>query len=425
MLTNVYTPLVGGVTRSIQAVAGEVRRRGHRVLIIAPRFGEATPGDEEDVVRIPALPNMYRQRYAWPLPIPGFVHGTIRQFGPDVIHTHHPFLLGAAGQRQSALWDLPLVYTHHTRYRMYMERALGASQMSTELLWSLTMSYCDLCDVLIAPSRDIASMLEEGGVERRIEVIPTGVDFERFRRGDGRRARRAQGIPEEAFVVGSVSRLEPEKNWDFLARTAARYLKEEPRAHFLAVGDGELAGAIRAAFRRAGVADRLHAPGTLEGQPLVDAYHAMDVFAFASHTETQGLVVTEAMAAGLPVVAIAASGVRDVVADGHNGRLLDAEDTESFLAALRWAAKLDDDARRRFAEAARRTAADLSIAQCAGKILDAYRTAIEGRARLREADAGVWPSPLRFLRYQWQTWSRLLEVAGQSLVGEKRHAGRK
>jgi len=420
MLTNVYTPLVGGITRSIQAVAGELRRREHEVLIIAPRFGEGTPSDEQGVVRIPAVPNVYRQRYAWPLPIPGFVHGTIRDFGPDVIHTHHPFLLGKAGQRESVLWNLPVVYTHHTRYREYMEKSQGHSQLTTELLWSLTISYCDLCDVLIAPSRSIASMLEEAGVRRDIEVIPTGVDFERFRRGDGAAVRRAEAIPEDAFVVGSVSRLEPEKNWEFLAPAAARYVKENPGAHFLAVGEGSSAERIRAAFRRQGVAERLHMPGTLEGERLVDAYHAMDVFAFASHTETQGMVVTEAMAAGLPVVALDASGVRDVMVDGENGRLLDDEDPESFLAALDWVRELDDGARRRLAESARRTAADLSIGNCTGRILDVYRTAIEARARLQGEGREAWPSSLRFLRYQWQTWSRLLEVAGQSLLGTKK-----
>jgi len=419
MLTDVYTPLVGGVTRSIQAVAGELRARGHRVLIVAPRFGEETPGDEKGVVRIPAVANVYRQQYAWPIPIPGIVHSTICEFEADVIHTHHPFLLGKAGQRESVLYDVPLVYTYHTRYEKYMETSLSPSHLAIDLLWSLTISYCDLCDMLIAPSRSIASMLEEAGVERRIEVIPTGVDFQRFRQGDGRRARRELDIPEDAFLIGSVSRLEPEKNWDFLAPTAAEYLEQNPRAHFLAVGEGSMARQIRAVFDRKGVAERLHDPGTLEGQQLVDAYHAMDVFAFASHTETQGMVVTEAMAAGLPVVAIDASGIRDAVRDGHNGRLLDGDDRESFAAALRWAAEFPGEERRRVAEAARSTAADLSIANCTKRVQKTYQAAIDRRAQLRTEAPGNWPSPLRFLRYQWQTWSRLLEVVGQSLAKTK------
>jgi len=421
MLTNVYTPLVGGVTRSLQAVTGELKRRDHEVLIIAPRFGEDTPDDEEGVIRIPAVPNIYRDRYSWPLPIPGYVHSAIREFSPDVIHTHHPFLLGKAGQRESVLWDLPLVYTHHTRYRMYMEGSLGASQVATELLWSLAISYCDLCDRLIAPSRSIATMLEEAGVQRGIEIIPTGVDVERFRDGDGSAARNALGIPEDAYVVGSVSRLDPEKNWEFLAPAMARYLKHDPRAHCLVVGDGQMAGQIEAAFEQAGVADRFHAPGTLEGRQLVDAYHAMDVFAFASHTETQGMVVTEAMAAGRPVVALDASGVRDAVVDRHDGRLLEREDAEAFVDCLGWAAQLDPDQCNEMADNARATAEDLSITRCTERITRVYEAAIERRARLREEPGGAsWPSPLRFLRYQWQSWSKLLEVARQSLGGTEK-----
>lgn len=420
MLTNIYTPLVGGITRSIQAVTGELRSAGHRVLIVAPQFTSDEPPEEEGVIRIPSVPNAYRHRYAWPLPIPGFLRTTIRDFEPDVIHSHHPFLLGTAGQRQSVLWDIPLVYTHHTWYRKYMETSLGASKLATELLWSLTVSYCDLCDVVIAPSQTIADVLKEGGVDRTIVIVPTGVDAERFAGGNRQRGRRAEGIPEDAFLAGSVSRVEPEKNPQFLAPTVAAFLKTNPRAHFLLVGEGNSAEEVRAAFEAAGVADRFHAPGTLEGQRLVDAYAAMDVFAFASHTETQGMVVTEAMAAGLPVVALDASGVRDVVVDRENGRLLKEEDADAFVAALDGMARRDEETCARMADAARRTALEFSLPNCTRRIVEAYRTAIDHRSQLREEGEMAGASSMRFLRYQWQAWSRMLEVAGEALVTGKK-----
>lgn len=413
MMTNVYTPLVGGVSRSIQAFTAEFRRRGHDVLVVAPRFGKGTP-QEEGVIRIPAVPNVYRQRYAWPLPIPGFVYQTIREFQPDVIHSHHPFLLGKVGQRESVLWDLPLVYTHHTRYREYMQIA-GMSKWVTELLWSVTLAYCELCDVLVAPSESIRSMVAEAGVDREIRVIPTGVDFERFRQGDGARGRQQLGIPADAFVVGSVSRLDPEKNWDFLAPTVAEYLRKNAGTHFLVVGSGESAEMIRRTCMEAGVGERLHMPGALDGQKLVDAYHALDVFLFASYTETQGMVITEAMAAGKPVIALDASGVQDVVVDCRNGRLLPEADAEAYRAAIQQMRDLPEEKFRQISQAAQQTAHEFSLTRCADRVLEVYQTAIEKRHRMREAPGGDWPSPLRFLRYQWRAWSTLIESVSQSL----------
>ncbi len=412
MLTNIYKPLVGGITRSIDAFASEFRRRGHHVLIVAPEFGDDTP-EEPGVVRMPAVPNMYRRQYPWPLPIPGLVHQTIGDFGPDVIHTHHPFLLGAAGQRESVLWDLPLVYTHHTKHHEYVQLGAARRRLLADLVWSVTLSYCELCDMLITPSRSIRSMLAEAGVERPMEVVPTGIDAARLGRGDGARARREYGIPDDAFVIGSVGRLEPEKNWCFLAPTLAQYLRQHGRVHCLVAGEGQLTGRIREAFARHGVETRLHLTGTLEGQPLIDAYHALDVFAFASHTETQGLVLIEAMAAGKPVVAVEASGVVDVVQDGKNGRLIEDEDDEAFRGALDAIQTMDSEDRRVMAQAARETAESLSLENCAERVLDVYQRAVDTREQMRQAASSDWPSPMRFLHYQWRAWSLLLENARQ------------
>jgi glycosyltransferase involved in cell wall biosynthesis len=166
--------------------------------------------------------------------------------------------------------------------------------------------------------------------------------------------------------------LAPEKNQDFLARAVAGFLAREARAHYLLIGSGPSKAEIRRIFDEAGVSERLHLAGTLQGQELIDAYHAMDVFAFASCSETQGMVLTEAMAAGVPVVALDAPGVREVVRDGVNGRLLAGEDIETFAEALACHYGLASGEREACRRAALRTATDFSIEHCAQRALEAY-----------------------------------------------------
>src|SRR5262249_24749714 len=147
------------------------------------------------------------------------------------------------------------------------------------------------------------------------------------------------------------------------------FLQADPGGHFLVIGGGPAEADVKAALEQAGVADRLHTPGPLQGQDLADAYHAMDLFAFASKTETQGMVLAEAMTARLPVVALDAPGARDVVADGECGRLLREEVEAAFTATLRQLAD-HPERLRAMGEAARRTAAYFSLERCADRVLE-------------------------------------------------------
>jgi glycosyltransferase involved in cell wall biosynthesis len=411
MLTNVYTPCVGGVTRSIQAFAQQYRRRGHRVLVVAPTF-ENQPEEEVDVLRFPAIARSYKRYYSLPLPLPGYLYNTIRDFQPDVIHSHHPFLLGSVAQREAVLWNVPIVYTFHTRYRRFAQTN-GLPSPAVDLVWSLAVTYCEQCDVVIAPSQSMAEVLREHGVTAAIEVIPTGVDLDRFAQGDGARTRRERGIPTDAFVVGHVGRISPEKNIQLLANGAARLMRRRPTVHFLLVGDGAAISQMDDAFAQPELHERLHKTGFLEGQSLIDAYHAMNVFAFASQSETQGMVLAEAMAAGVPVVALSASGVRDVVDDGRNGFIFHAAEAAELAKCLDSFVDMPDERPRKMRQAARHTAERLSAPRCAEKALRLYKTVIAAKESEPTADTSSVVG--RFLDYEWKAWSKLAEVFGSTL----------
>jgi len=181
-------------------------------------------------------------------------------------------------------------------------------------------------------------------------------------------------------VVGHVGRLAPEKNLELLARSVARFMKTNRAAHCVMVGAGPAESTIDDVFSSAGLAERLTMTGVLEGRALADALAAMNVFAFASKTETQGMVLTEAMAAGVPVIALHAPGAREVVVDGENGRLLAAEDIREFSRALEWVATRDSGWTACLVQAARDTAEAFSMPRSADKALEHYRALIQAPA---------------------------------------------
>jgi 1,2-diacylglycerol 3-alpha-glucosyltransferase len=245
--------------------------------------------------------------------------------------------------------------------------------------------------------------------------VPTGVDLERFARGDGRRFRAANGIPQDAFVVGHIGRLAPEKNLVFLAQALTAFLRRNADAHLVVAGSGPSERHIRAAVSGAGFEHRLHLAGVLEQVQLSDAYHAMDVFAFASRTETQGMVLTEAMAAGVPVVAIEASGVREVVEDGRNGRLLHEEDADVFASALHWLADLPQQQREALREGARATAEVFSLPNTASRALECYEVLRQQAYVARPDEFEQWQRTMKLIRTEWEIVKGMAGAAGVAL----------
>ncbi len=427
MMTNTYLPHVGGVARSVDAFTREYRRRGHRVLVVAPQF-EGAPADEPDVVRVPAIQNFNGSDFAVRLPIPGYLVGALNKFEPELVHAHHPFLLGDTALRVAAGRNVPLVFTHHTMYERYTHYVPGESDLMKRYVIDLSTGYANLCDRVFAPSESVADVLRRRGVEVPLDVVPTGVDVEHFARGDRRRLRDELGIPPEATVVGHVGRLAPEKNLPFLAQAVAVVLQRRPDARFLVVGSGPSEQAIEETVAEAGAADRLHLAGVRSGQALVDAFHAMDVFAFASHSETQGMVLTEAMAAGLPTVALDAPGAREVVRDGRNGRLLPREDSDEFAASLEWVLE-NPERREMLRQAARETAEEFSMPRCAERALAIYGQLLEetktSKAHHAQDAANPWEAALRLIEAQWDLWSAKAHAAGTAVASKQRRPKRK
>ncbi len=417
MFTNTYLPFIGGIARSVQYYTEDLRELGHDVLVVAPRYNRQGQEDEGEL-RIPAIQKVYGSDFAVRLPVPFVVDWRIQEFNPQIIHSHHPFIMGDTALRVARKRKLPLIFTHHTMYEQYVHYVPVNTEPFRQFVIRLATLYANLCDGVVAPSRSVADILRERGVTTPIVEIPSGVSTDALGSGDGAGFRREMEIPLNARVVGHVGRLAPEKNLRFLAAAVAHFLARHAEACFLVVGRGPSEPEILDICRRAGVAQRLIQAGQLDGRLLCDAYQAMDLFVFASHTETQGMVLAEAMAAGKPVIALDAPGAREVIADGINGRLLPPTASEhDFSAAIKhffdhpavvpwWSA------------AARHTALNFSRETCAKKMASYYRSVIEADETARAADSQdfAWDALSQRLRIEWKLLSQKTQAMAGALM---------
>lgn len=415
MMTNTYTPHVGGVACSVERFVREYRRQGHRALVVAPVF-ENMPDEESDVVRVPAIQRFNGSDFSVVLPVPGRLHEAVEEFEPDLVHAHHPFLLGSTALRIAHVYGLPLVFTHHTMYERYTHYVPGDSEAMKRFAVQLSTSYANLCDQVFAPSASVADVLRSRGVTAPVDVVPTGIDVDAFAHGSGSGFRDAMGIPRAAFVVGHLGRLAREKNLVFLANAMVALAKRRADVHCLLVGSGSAESAVSSAFEGAGLSARLHRAHTLEQPLLASAYCAMDVFAFASTSETQGLVLVEAMAAMVPVVAINAPGVKEVVC-ADNGRAIDSPSVEQFADTLEEVASLSESDYRRLCEGARAKALEYTLEGCATRALELYRR-VNGRvsASHHDEEYSAWSSVIRHIEAEWKLLKEVSEAAEAALL---------
>ena len=421
MMTNTYLPHVGGVARSVSTFADQYRARKHQVLVVAPEFpGKRPPARAEAMVeRVAAIQNFNGSDFSVRLPLAAALSTRLDEFEADIIHAHHPFLLGDTALRVAANKNVPIIFTHHTRYEDYVHYMPFDSDALAEIAADLPTRFANLCDGVIAPSESIAKLIKRRGVSVPVKVVPTGVDVKAFARGNRDAFRREHKIPAGAFVVGCVSSLAKEKNLGYLSHAVALFLQKNPRAKFLVVGEGPAEELLKTTMAKHGVAKQLILAGKQTGRALCGAYRAMDVFVFSSRSETQGMVIAEAMAAHLPVVALAANGVREVVRDQENGFLLPARATPAEFARKLGALAASSALRRRFSAAATKTAAEFSRERCADRALEFYREIRQRTKPRRESnELNPWESYLERIAIEWKLLATKTQALASALMPE-------
>lgn len=373
MATNTYLPHVGGVANAVDRMVRSLRKLGHEVIVVAPGDSPLAPIDidRQGVIRVPAIPAVAGSDFSLPLPVTEKLATVVAAFDPHIIHAHHQFALGRAALKVARKLGKPIVVTVHTflenmtssfkvPLRMSLTARLAGAAASFLGASTLPIFYENSCDAVLAPTESAARLLRERGVTVPIYITPSGIDVEVYanpRPG----VRKRQVIDPSAFVVGHVGRLSKEKNLFFLAQAISKFLQRAPEARAIIVGSGPCAPEMARIFREHRVSARVRWPGVQRGQALADMYGAMDVFAFSSVIETQGLVLAEAMAAGTPVIALDGPGTRDIIQSGLNGQLVMKHDPELFGSTLlEWSA-LPPKTAQAMRERARETGASYAL----------------------------------------------------------------
>lgn len=385
MFTNNFLPFIGGVPIAIERLRRGLRQLGHEVLVVAPCYRQEVDG-ETHTVRVGSLLPIGKLSefrlaniFSWRL------YRQALQFRPQIIHVHHPFWLGSAGIVVARLLNVPVLYSYHTRLEHYAHYVPLPGPLFRNLVsHALVRRFANRCDGIVVPTESAEEYLRTIGVKRPIFVQPTGIDYDSFQQvEDAELAQlRSQLQLNGKKVLISVSRLSKEKNLDFLLDAVARLARTctEP-FHLLLLGEGEEREHLQARIQGEGLEPWVSLVGAVNPERIPLYCRLGDIFLFASRSETQGMVILEAMAAGMPVVAVRSSGIDDFIEDGFNGY-------KTPLNRSRWCARVeqlltDEQLRQRIAANAHSFAYAYRIDRFAANFTAIYARLLAAKAATR------------------------------------------
>jgi glycosyltransferase involved in cell wall biosynthesis len=387
MVSDVYFPRVNGVSTSIQTLRQALLAAEHSSVLVAPDYPAAMA--EPGIVRVPGweIPRDPEDR----LMHPRALAAALDRLDPadfDLVHIHTPFLAHRAGIRWARRHGLPCVETYHTLFEEYLHHYLPflPKRLLATAARMISRKECNGVSAVIAPSSAMKQALLTYGVSSPIHIIPTGLRLADFSNCDGPAFRARHGIASEHPVMAYVGRVAFEKNLDFLLQVTQQVRRHLPDVLFVIAGEGPARASLERAVAKRGLTNNVRFVGYLERRTELPAcYCAADVFVFASKTETQGLVLLESMALGVPVVGLAEMGTKDVLQEGQGCRIA-PDDVEGFARVL--TPLLEERAAAQTLGAAGKTyAANWGEARMGEAILALYHTLHSGSV------AGTVPAP--------------------------------
>lgn len=330
-ISDVYFPRINGVSTSIRTFVEQMQSLGHEVHLIAPDYG-VTTADESWIKRIPARsiyfdPEDKLMKYGAAL----LRVSELRQMQYDIVHIHTPFVAHYLGLELARELNVPCVETYHTFFEDYLHHYLPwiPKVMARGMARMISKRQCNAVDAIVAPSKPMLDVLRGYGVNIRAEVIPTGLQMKSFEVADGKAFRVKYDIPLDRPMLLYVGRVAFEKNIDFLLEMANKLIQQRPDILLVITGEGPAEASLHKQSKSLGLNDHVKFIGYLDRNTELNAcYQAADIFVFASKSETQGLVLLEAMAQGTPVVAIAELGTASILIEGQGALIAPDEATQ-------------------------------------------------------------------------------------------------
>ncbi len=382
MFTNNYFPVIGGVPISIDRLARGLRELGHEVYIFAPDYPEHQE-DDDNVIRCKLL--YHFQKEGMDMVIPNVYNSEIedkfKAHNFDVVHAHHPFLLGAKGRSLGEKFDKSVVFTYHTRLEKYAHYLPGfffiRRLFENRVSHLMIKRFANKCEGIFAPTDSTREYLRNIGVRSNIRVLPTGVDLKQYEHDEKELVPlKEKYVRKEEITLITVSRLSKEKNLYFLL-DGLKQIKERTDKKFkcLIVGDGSEKDNLKEYVKEKEIEENVEFVGAVDYQEINKYYLIADLFIFASTTETQGMVLLEAMAGYTPVVAVRSSGIDDVVENGFNGYKT-VEDISAWSDKVIKLIK-DKELYNKTAGNARKTAEKYSLKNMAKEASEMYREVLK------------------------------------------------
>lgn len=380
MMTNNYKPFIGGVPISIERLSEELRAQGHEVVVFAPSYKEQV--EEENVVRYRSLVKGVAKGASVPDSFDAKIEREFVRGNFDVIHVHHPMLIGKAAMHLSKRYNVPIVFTYHTRYEQYLHY-IKASFLAKAVPYYIK-DFTDRCDLVFAPTPLMQNYLQETGSRTPSVVLPTGLAEDSFIMEEETAQRlREKLIGDRKYLFCSIARLAKEKNISFLFRALARR-KAAGKADFkfVLIGEGTEQKELEKLAGELDLKEEIIFAGKVPNNEVKNYCRASDLFLFASLSETQGIVLLEAMSAERPVLAVRATGVCDIVQNGRNGFMTSESETE-FANCLE---RLLEKPRGCLEKGALATAEEYKMSKIAELAVFYYKQAIENRKQNVEYD---------------------------------------
>lgn len=377
-VSDVFFPRINGVSTSIETFRSELMAAGHKVTLIAPHYQSSRQVvlEAKGIYRIPSRPvprdpedrlKSYRSTL-------GLVE-ELRPLGIDLVHIHTPFVAHYAGLALARSLGVPRLATYHTYFEEYLGHYLPflPSSWVRAAARRFSRSQCNAMDAVVVPSLAMSDVLKSYGVSRPLTVLATGIPADFFTPGDGVSFRAKHGIHSKRPMALFVGRVAFEKNIGFLLEVMAQAKRVLPELLLVVAGEGPALPSLREEAQRRGLAEQVNFVGYLDRKSgLRDCYAAADAFVFASRTETQGLVLLEAMAQGVPVVGLAAMGTRDIISP-ERGAVAAPDDVAGFADCL--IEVLSHPLRRaKLSANAREFALEWSASERAREVADLYQS---------------------------------------------------
>ena len=386
IFTDTYPPYINGVSTSIRMLESALRKKGHKVFIVTVNPEDMTYHFEDNgrIIRIPGIPvGIYDYRLTTLYPIRAV--NKIKEWNLDIIHTHTEFGIGTFARVIGKQFDIPVVHTYHTMYEDYVHYITKGyfNGPSKKIVEYLTKFYCDkTIEELIVPTKKTYDLFKEKyKYDRNVHIIPTGIEVERFYKENvslsaQENLRNKLNLSVKDVVVLFVGRIASEKSVDFLIKNHNGILKKNKHCKLVIVGDGPDLEEYKLLAKKQKLENSVIFTGKVPWEDVPIYYSLADIFVTASHTETQGLTVVEAMASSLPVVALDDESFRNVVIDGLTGFLF--KNKKEYVNNM---VKLANDLelRKNMGNQARINSESYSSKYFAERVLHVYKLALKGR----------------------------------------------